>query len=284
MEIKDQLGFGRSVTPLQFTLPSGSCDSHLHVVGPFERYPVRIKSIFTSPPEATLSDYSATLGTTGITRLVVVQPSFYATDNSCTLDAVASHGPNARAVVIADPAVTAEEIDRFHRQGARGIRLQTVGKGGTLGTIPIDAMRRMADLIGPYGWHFEIYVDAIQINDHEAALRSLGVPIVFDHMAHVLPESGLVTPGFRSLCGMLESGVAWVKISSAIFAASGERAQALFQANPHRAVWGSDWPHVAFRDHVQDDGQLLNDLARWFPNEADRQLILAANPNALYFR
>ncbi len=104
-------------------------------------------------------------------------------------------------------------------------------------------------------------------------------------MAHVVQASGLNEPGLRVLLGLLESGQGWVKLSNALFPPSAERARALASANPDRVLWGSDWPHVAHSDAgVPDDGEVLNMLAQWIPDEALRRKALVDNPGRLYFQ
>jgi predicted TIM-barrel fold metal-dependent hydrolase len=69
-------------------------------------------------------------------------------------------------------------------------------------------------------------------------------------------------------------------------------ARALIEANPHRILWGSDWPHpdtgvgrkpsdVSALLRI-DDGQLLNLLGTWAPDAALRKMILVDNPATLY--
>src|SRR5260221_14478993 len=63
------------------------CDSHVHIVGPAQKYP--------QVPERTHLAGVASVETLrrlgekrGISRFVIVQPSFYGTDNSAALDAL----------------------------------------------------------------------------------------------------------------------------------------------------------------------------------------------------
>jgi predicted TIM-barrel fold metal-dependent hydrolase len=69
-------------------------------------------------------------------------------------------------------------------------------------------------------------------------------------------------------------------------------ARALIEANPHRILWGSDWPHPdtgAGRKASDlspllrvDDAHLLDQLATWAPDSALRKTILVDNPATLY--
>ena len=57
----------------------------------------------------------------GISRNVLIQPSFYGTDNRCTLDAVELLGrDHSRAVVVIDERVDDAQLQQMHAQGARG--------------------------------------------------------------------------------------------------------------------------------------------------------------------
>ena len=274
------LGFRRDLRPPRTGLPAGACDAHMHIVGPQASYPFTATRSL-SPPEATWRDYRGTMRVLGLSRCVIVQASFYGADNRCTLDAVAESEGCARAVVVVAPDVTRDEIARMHAQGARGVRLQMVAKGG----VDLGAMEPIAAQIAPFGWHLQLYLDAEELPALAARLRGLPVPLVFDHMAHVVRGNGLDSPGFRLLIDLLGEGRAWVKLSNALFTPSAERARRLVAANPERVLWGTDWPHVALgEDGVPDDAALVDDLAAWIPDPAVRRQALVTNPDALYFR
>jgi predicted TIM-barrel fold metal-dependent hydrolase len=52
---------------------------------------------------------------------------------------------------------------------------------------------------------------------------------------------------------------------------------------PQRMLWGSDWPHVNLNDRkMPNDGDLLDLLAEWVPDETLRNRILVQNANELY--
>ena len=52
---------------------------------------------------------------------------------------------------------------------------------------------------------------------------------------------------------------------------------------PERCVWGSDWPHPHMpTDYMPDDGDLIDLLLDWAPEQAIRNRILADNPAKLY--
>jgi predicted TIM-barrel fold metal-dependent hydrolase len=128
------------------------------------------------------------------------------------------------------------------------------------------------------------------------------IPIVFDHFGGAQASSGTRQPGFDALLSLVRSGKAYVKISGAYrssnaapdYADVAPLAKVLIAANPQRILWGSDWPHpdssiVAGRKATDvapllqiDDGRVLNQLAAWAPDAAQRKTILVDNPARLY--
>jgi 2-pyrone-4,6-dicarboxylate lactonase len=60
------------------------------------------------------------------------------------------------------------------------------------------------------------------------------------------------------------------------------RLRALVDTDPTRLVWGSDWPHVAIDGPMSNDGDLLDLLGEWAPDERLRHFILVENPARLY--
>jgi predicted TIM-barrel fold metal-dependent hydrolase len=96
--------------------PPGACDTHIHFYGPPERYPLASTATFTPPPAA-LEAYRQVQQRPGLQRVVVVQPSAYGFDNRCTLDAARQLGDMARAVVVVDPDIIDEELQRLTNAG-----------------------------------------------------------------------------------------------------------------------------------------------------------------------
>ena len=90
-------------------IPAGACDCHHHIYDPV-RFPYRPEDVRNQPP-ADVACYRLLQKKLGTTRNVIVQPSAYALDNRCTLDALQTMGKeNTRAVVVIDNTVTDEEL------------------------------------------------------------------------------------------------------------------------------------------------------------------------------
>ena len=271
-------GFRKDISKPKIDLPPGACDAHMHIVGPFAQFPlVETKTLL--PGEAVLEDFLALRERLGLDRCVVVQPSFFGTDNGCTLAAVARMGDSARAVVVIDPETSDEELRRLHEAGARGVRLQQVVSGG----VDPRQIERMAERLAPLGWHIQLFVREEFFLDCPFDLNALAVPVVIDHMAHFDPSHGTDSDGFRAFLGLVERGNVWAKISNCFFRPAIDRAQALVKANRERCMWGSDWPHVVFRDAPPDDGALVDDLEAICGDAATLEYVVARNAGRLYF-
>jgi predicted TIM-barrel fold metal-dependent hydrolase len=109
-------------TPVDFDVPRGACDCHVHVFDP-ARFPYFGGRVYT-PPEATAEDLLALQKQLHFDRVVVVQPSVYGVDNACTLDAIKKLGPaRARGVAVIDKATGQSQIDDMAAAAMRGVRL-----------------------------------------------------------------------------------------------------------------------------------------------------------------
>jgi len=98
-------------------------------------------------------------------------------------------------------------------------------------------------------------------------------------------------PSLDVLKRLLDSGKVWVKLSGPMRCTKSEPpypeltpiARALAAHAPDRMIWGSDWPHVNMTGRTMpNDGDLVDLLAEWLPDEALRKRILVDNPAALF--
>jgi predicted TIM-barrel fold metal-dependent hydrolase len=285
-------------TPVDFAVPAGACDCHVHIIGNAANYPMAADRVYTPPPAST-EMLAEMHGALGIERVVIVQPSFYGTDNACTLDALRRIGGKGRAVAVIEKSLPRAALDAMNAAGVRGVRanLETGGTGdpSAAKTIVADAVEQ----IGPLGWHLQIYTRPSVVMALKEVFQSLPMPVVFDHFAGLKAALGPSQPGYDVVLDLVTSGRAYVKISGAYrvsdkgpdFADALPMAQALVAANPDRILWGSDWPHTGTvkRPPTEitppvaiDDGLLLDQLVKWVPDPATRRKILVDNPARLY--
>ena len=272
--------------PKDAPLP-GACDCHAHIFGPAHRYPYSPARKYT-PPDASLEEYSHMLATLGLTRAVIVQPSVYGFDNRITLDAIQALGEDFRGVAVIDPdAITRAELEEMHGIGIRGVRVNQAYDP----RLDMDYLHRVVEKIHPLGWHLQLFVNINKIPNFKTKISRLPVEVVIDHMGFVATAEGLETERFQDFLALLEQGKCWVKLSGA-YRISGQGdipysdvtpfAKALVAANPGRCVWGTDWPHPHIDIPVPNDGDLLDLLSLWVPDEKQRNKILIDNPAQLY--
>jgi D-galactarolactone isomerase len=269
--------------PPRLKVPPNAADCHIHIYDPRYAPPV------TKPANATVADYRRLQQRLGLTRVVIVTPRNYGTDNSVTLDAVAELGlDNARAVAVVRPGVTRAELERLDRAGTRGIRF-TVANPETAVTS-IEMIEPLSRQIADLGWHVQLNMEADQIADNAGMLRRLPSQIVFDHLGKLPPGGGTSHPAYRVILELVQAGRAWVKVSGAYlrsavgppnYPEATAVAQSYVKAVPERLVWGSDWPHPT-PEVPPDDAMLLDLLLEWAPDERVRNRILVENPQKLY--
>jgi D-galactarolactone isomerase len=266
--------------------PPGTCDTHLHIYGTKEQYPVA-PTAAAPPPFAPLEAYRKVMARIGIERAVIVQPSAYGFDNRCTMDAARALGPSARAVVLVKADTPEAELERLTREGARGVRFYMLA--GT--ALSWDVLDGIAARVQPFGWHCQLQFDGRQFLEREAQLKRLPGTLVIDHTGKFLEPVRPDDASFKALLRFLESGRVWVKLSAPYetsktgapdYADVGVLASALIKAAPERMVWATNWPHPGQQAKNPDEAVLLDTLRRWGADDAVRRKILVDNPAKLY--
>ena len=268
-----------------FLLPRGACDTHVHIWGPFDRFPLAKAAPYT-PPERTSDDLLALHQRLGVDRAVIVQTTVYKADNRAMLDGIARSAGRWRGVALIDESFDDAGFRALHEGGVRGVRFGFVKH---LGGVPdLALVRRTAARIAPMGWHLVLHLDAGNIPDFLEFFGEFSLPVVVDHMGRVPVRDGLDQAPFRLLLELLKRPNWWVKASGAErisetgppFADAIPFAQRLIAAAPDRVLWGTDWPHPNVR--FEPDEADLVDLLPRFADAAALQQILVDNPARLY--
>jgi 2-pyrone-4,6-dicarboxylate lactonase len=263
---------------------SGACDVHAHV---FEAGYPHVARPHYEFPDGTLRQYREMASFLGLERVVLVQPSYYGTDNRVLLGALDQLGACARGVVMVDEHVTDGELDRFHGHGVRAIRLDLFARSDWSRSDLRSYITAMIARTRSRGWHIQFYTPGYVVRDLLPFFATLQIDFVIDHMGYMLEEDGLTPADFARLLDVMLRGRAWLKLSGPYriarkrgYAAVAHLAQAIITARPDRVLWGSDWPHLP--DGSRDTGELLNLLLDWESDPAIRERILVANPARLF--
>jgi predicted TIM-barrel fold metal-dependent hydrolase len=229
-------------------------DSHFHVIAPLERAPMHPARSYT-PAAASLDEWQRTVAPLGVTRGVVVQPSFYGTDNRVLLEALEEGAGALVGIAAVDADVADAELDRLAAAGVRGVRMAHFEPGDPRamgGFVPLAAFDALESRLAERGLHLQLLTDSRLLPAIERRLVRSRVPVVIDHLGRAPARLGARHEGVRALARLMREGPAWVKLSgiaNVSDAAPGyEDARAvhdaLVEAAPERLVWGSDWPHT----------------------------------------
>jgi 2-pyrone-4,6-dicarboxylate lactonase len=276
-----------------FVPPPGAVDAHCHVFGPMARFPFSAKAKYL-PEDAGPEQLFALRDHLGFSRNVIVQASCHGIDNSATLDAIArsigSDGiARARGVAVVDPAISADELQRLHEGGMRGIRFNFLKR--LVDDAPKDKFLQVAQRL-PTGWHVVIYFEADILEELRPFMDAIPVPLVIDHMGRPDVTQGPDGPDMMAFRRLLDSrgdihfkptcpdrldptGDPWNTFADAV--------RPLVEDYPDRCIWGTDWPHPNMQDVLPDDGHLVDMIPRIAPTEELQRKLLVDNPNALYW-
>ena len=266
-------------------------DCHFHVIAPTDRSPMLPGRSYTPAP-ASLARWRETLGPLGVTQGVVVQPSFYGTDNRVLLDALAAGGGALLGVAAVGPEVSDTELDRLAAAGVRGVRMAHFEAGDARamgGFVPFEAFDALEVRLAERALHLQLFTDSRLLPGLEARLMRSRVPVVIDHMGRTPASIGAGHEGMRSLALLMREGPVWVKLSGVAniseAAPKYEDARAihdaLLEAAPARLVWGSDWPHTRPVREPPSTAALRALFDLWTPAPL-RDAILSASARALY--
>ena len=133
-------------------------------------------------------------------------------------------------------------------------------------------------------------LEAVWPRLQERGSVELELPVLIDHMGRANPAAGAQDPSRSKLVELLRRGNFWVMLSL------GEKisragppwddviplARALIDAAPDRVVWATDWPHPVSTRQPPNEGDLIELLYRYAPDEATLKKILVDNPAKLF--
>lgn len=277
-------------------VPVGATDTHFHVFGPKHKFPYSPRRRYDAP-DAPFEQWQRTAAVCGITRGVAVTGSVHNHDNAPMLDALARSSGSLKGVAKINRDMSKQELLRMRDLGVVGARFSMLeDRQGT-----IDEIKWAAPVLETLGWSMELHVSPESLLANEKTIRSLSVPVVFDHMANLRPSDGLEHPAMQLLLDLLGSGEYWTKIAavhklSTIMLADAppgqlpytdmvERARLLVERVPDRLLWGTDYPHGNIYDaeRIPNDGDLIDLVPRYATTPEARQKLLVDNPTKCYW-
>ncbi len=281
----------------RFVLPEGSVDAHCHVFGPGDEFPYAPERKYT-PCDASKAQLYALRDRLGFARNVVVQATCHGADNRALLDALIHSNGMARGVATVKRAVSDQELQDMHTAGVRGVRFNFVKR--LVDFTPKDELMEIAHRIKALGWHVVIYFEAVDLPELWDFFTGLPTDVVVDHMGRPDVGKPLDGPEFELFVKfMREHGNVWSKVScperlsvTGPKALNGEPspyrdvvpfAKHIVETFPDRVLWGTDWPHPNLKDHMPDDGLLVDFIPQIAPSTQLQKKLLVDNPMRLYW-
>jgi 2-pyrone-4,6-dicarboxylate lactonase len=291
------LDFYNGPSKPKFKLPAGAVDAHCHVFGPGAEFPYAPERKYT-PCDAGKAQLFALRDHLGFDKNVIVQATCHGSDNSALVDALKASNNKARGVATVKRSVTDAQLHEMHAAGVRGTRFNFVKR--LVDFTPKDELMEIAQRIAPLGWHVVIYFEAVDLPDLWDFFTALPTTVVIDHMGRPDVTKPIDGPEFELFVKMMrEHPNMWSKVScperltvTGPNALNGEQnaykdvlpfAKRIVETFPDRVLWGTDWPHPNLKNHMPDDGLLVDYIPHIAPTKELQQKLLVDNPTRLYW-
>ena len=274
----------------KFVVPAGAVDAHCHVFGPGDTFPFAPERKYT-PCDASWEQLFALRDFLGFEKNVVVQATCHGSDNSALLDVLERANGKARGVVTVKPDVSAEELQRMHDLGVRGVRFNYVKR--LVDPKPDDYYREIIEKIRPLGWHVVLYFEPADLKEKLNFFNSLNIPLVIDHMGRPDVTKPVDNEEFEMFLNFMRGNTdVWCKVSCPDrLTKSGSPeyldvvpfAKKIVEEFPNRVLWGTDWPHPNMKTEMPDDGILVDYVPSIAVTPELQTKLLVTNPNNLYW-
>jgi 2-pyrone-4,6-dicarboxylate lactonase len=267
------------------------------VFGPGAEFPYAPERKYT-PCDASKHQLYALRDHLGFVRNVVVQATCHGADNRAMVDALVQSNGKARGVATVKRSVSDAEIQAMHDAGVRGVRFNFVKR--LVDFTPKDELLEIATRIKKCGWHVVIYFEAVDLPELWDFFTALPTTVVVDHMGRPNVDKPVDGPEFELFVKfMREHSNVWSKVScperlsvTGPKALNGEQnayqdvipfAKRIVQEFPDRVLWGTDWPHPNLKNHMPDDGLLVDFIPHIAPTAELQKKLLVDNPMRLYW-
>jgi predicted TIM-barrel fold metal-dependent hydrolase len=271
----------------QSTQP-GWIDAHVHVWTPdVKRYPLAPGFSVASmqPPSFTPEELFSHCRPCGVTRIVLIQMSFYQYDNSYMLDSMAAHPGTFSGVGIVDhhAADVSERMRQLAQRGVRGFRIHAQGNDASQWPTD-DGMLRL--------WRTareEKLAVCPLINPSDLSIidrlceKFPGTTVVIDHFARIGMNGTVDSQQLDQLCRLARFPDVHVKTSA--FYALG-RKQAPYEDllpmirrlvetfGSQRLMWASDCPFQIEKPHTYEASiALIRDHADFLTKSQKEDLL-----------
>lgn len=245
------------------TLDSELIDAHVHVWTPnTKQYPLAADYTRADmqPPSFTPEELMAHASSVGVTRVVLIQMSFYGYDNSYMLQVMRDHpGVYSGVAVIDQHDRPRERMKDLAVQGVRGFRIRPQNQSphewlrsegmASMWKCGADEQLAMCHLIDP------AYLPSVD----RMCARYPQTPVVIDHFARIGVDGQIRPSDVDQLCQLARFKQVTVKVSA--FYALGKKQAPYEDLGPmirrlrdafgaERLMWASDCPYQVQAPHA----------------------------------
>ena len=286
----DWLPFHPKPSKPAFKVPAGAVDAHCHVFGPAAQFPFAAERKYT-PCDASKSQLFALRDHLGFARNVIVQATCHGNDNSALVDALVHSQGRARGVASVRRSISDAELQRLHAAGVRGVRFNFLKR--LVDFTPKDELLEIAGRIAPLGWQVVVYFEAQDLPELWDFFTALPATVVVDHMGRPDVTKPVDGPEFALFIELMrEHANIWSKVSCPERLSKSAPpeyddvvpfARRIVETFPDRVLWGTDWPHPNLKNHMPDDGKLVDFIPRIATTAELQQKLLVDNPMRLYW-
>jgi len=293
----DWLDWYKYPTQPHFKLPAGAVDAHCHVFGPAHEFPFADERKYT-PCDASKQQLFALRDHLGFARNVIVQATCHGADNRALVDACLASNNKARGIATVRRDMSDCQLNDLHAAGIRGVRFNFVKR--LVDFTPKEELIEIAYRIAPLGWHIVVYFEAQDLPQLWDFFTQLPTVVVVDHMGRPDVSKPVEGEEFALFLRLLhEHNNIWCKVScperlsiTGPAALNGEQnayrdvvpfARRVVEAFPDRVLWGTDWPHPNLKNHMPDDGLLVDFIPHIAPTAQLQHKLLVDNPMRLYW-
>jgi predicted TIM-barrel fold metal-dependent hydrolase len=249
-------------------------DTHAHVFS--ATAPAVAGARYRPSYAARLAAWRALWRPAGITHGVLIQPSFFGTDNTEMLATIASDRARLRGVAVVDSSVSDAQLAHHDAGGVRGIRLNLRGVGD-FSAYTTHGWKSLFERVHDLRWHVEVFLDAGALPRLLPAFLNTRVEVVLDHFGSPGETREAVEATFTAAKELAEKRALWVKLSAPYRLAEGGDPVRLAKrwidlVGPTNVVWGSDWPWTQ-NERGKDYLRQRESLDRWVGANASASIL-----------
>jgi len=271
-------------------------DAHVHVwTDDFEHYPLApgYNPEGMNPSTFFPEELFRHARPSEVSRIVLIQMSYYQFDNSYMLDAIRQYPQTFRGVAIVDWKSNRPDMQmrELKKQGVRGFRVYP-GEASPDVWLDGEGFERMfrcgagerlaiCPLINP---------DALPALSRQCE-RFPDTPVIIDHLARIGAGGEIQEADLRALCAMAKHPEVRVKVS-AFYALGAKKPPHLDLAplikrvyeafGPQRLMWASDAPLQLINETYEDSISLIRDRLDFLSKE-DKEWILRRTAEEFFF-